>query len=114
MMENYFGNVAVICGLVFLIMGFIMYKWPPKTINWLYGYRTGSSMKSQERWVFAQKYSALQMIRSGGALLLMGLALGLFGADIPLITGAGTVGLLISAGYLLITTERAIKKRFDN
>ena len=114
MMENYFGNVAVICGLVFLIMGFIMYKWPPRTINWLYGYRTGSSMKSQERWVFAQKYSAMQMMKSGGALLLMGLAMALFGADIPLITGAGTVGLLISAGYLLITTERAIKKRFDN
>jgi len=36
-------------GLIFILAGFIMLKFPPKKINSLYGYRTSSSMKNQER-----------------------------------------------------------------
>jgi hypothetical protein len=36
-------------GLIFMLAGFIMLKFPPKKINSLYGYRTSSSMKNQER-----------------------------------------------------------------
>ncbi|MDA0356796.1 MAG: SdpI family protein, partial [Bacteroidetes bacterium] len=46
-------------GLIFMLAGFIMLKLPPKKINSLYGYRTRSSMKNQERWDFSQKYSAI-------------------------------------------------------
>ncbi|OMP32016.1 SdpI family protein [Mangrovimonas sp. DI 80] len=37
-------------GTIFVLLGLIMLKFPPKTINPIYGYKTGSSMKNQERW----------------------------------------------------------------
>ncbi|WP_116790182.1 SdpI family protein [Flavobacterium psychrotrophum] len=113
-MELYLGNTGLLCGLVFFIMGGIMYKWPPKNINGLYGYRTGSSMQSQERWEFAQRFSAIQMIKAGGALMLVSLILALLQVGIEVITTIGTVLLLACTGYLLFSTERAIKKNFGN
>ena len=32
-------------GFIFMLMGIIMFKFPPKSINSLYGYRTASSMR---------------------------------------------------------------------
>lgn len=113
-MELYLGNTGLLCGLVFFIMGGIMYKWPPKNINGLYGYRTGSSMQSQERWVFAQRFSAIQMMKAGGALILVSLILALLQVGIEVITTVGTVLLLACTGYLLFSTERALKKNFGN
>lgn len=113
-MELYLGNTGLLCGVVFFIMGGIMHKWPPKNINGLYGYRTGSSMQSQERWEFAQRFSALQMIKAGGVLMFVSLIMALLQMGIEVITTVGTVLLVVCTGYLLFTTERAIKKEFGN
>lgn len=114
MMERYFGNTGFLCGVVFFIMGGIMYKWPPKSINGLYGYRTGSSMRSQERWDFAQRFSAIQMMRAGGALAVAGLLMAVLQMGIEVITTVGMVLLFVCTAYLLFSTERAIKKEFGN
>lgn len=58
--------VLSICGVVFVLMGMIMYFFPPKKINGWYGYRTGKSMENQEIWDYAQKYGAK-------ALMILGL-----------------------------------------
>jgi len=50
-----------------------MYKFPPKKINSIYGYRTASSMKNQLRWDFAQLYASKQMIKYGLLLSMVGL-----------------------------------------
>ena len=113
-MELYLGNVAIICGLVFLVAGYIMYKFPPKNINYLYGYRTGTSMKSQERWDFAQRYSALQMVRGGAVLTIAGLLMAVLSFNMGIILAAGMVLLFAVTGYLFYSTERAIKQNFKN
>lgn len=38
-------------GVIFILMGLIMYIFPPKKINGLYGYRTSSSMESRNMFL---------------------------------------------------------------
>ncbi|MFP5437636.1 MAG: SdpI family protein [Bacteroidia bacterium] len=113
-MEFYFGNIALLVGVVFFTMGGIMQKWPPKNINALYGYRTGSSMKSKERWDFAQGYSANIMIKGGIALTIIGLIMALFKIGIEVITAVGMVAMFVCIGYLLFSTETALKRKFKD
>ncbi|MEP1097114.1 MAG: SdpI family protein [Cyclobacteriaceae bacterium] len=103
---------SAITGPIFIIAGILTSKFPPKSINSLYGYRTASSMQSQERWDFAQKYSSVEMIRLG-ILLTVSSTLGLivdFGEVTAVLIGLGFV--LLVAVLLIVRTERAIKSRF--
>jgi len=59
-------------GAVFLLLGWVLYKYPPKEINSRYGYRTSKSMKSQDAWDFAQAYSGKLMMKAGAFLLVVG------------------------------------------
>ncbi|MBD0831250.1 SdpI family protein [Aestuariibaculum sediminum] len=54
---------SILTGSVGLIAGAILKKYPPKDINWWYGYRTKRAMESQEKWDFAQKCGAENMIK---------------------------------------------------
>lgn len=42
--------------VLIMIVGFIMYKNPPKKINWFVGYRTKNSMNNENAWIEANKY----------------------------------------------------------
>ena len=97
---------------ILVIAGIVMVKLPPAKINGLYGYRTHSSMKSQERWDLSQKYSARELIKIGIILALTSI-LGL------VYTSRENIGVLIGLGLMLIAimlflirTEKAIKVRF--
>ena len=48
-------NIFLIPVLMILV-GIIMFKYPPKKINFFVGYRTVNSMKNKERWDFSNKY----------------------------------------------------------
>ena len=106
--------VQLLTGTIFIVAGMIMLKWPPKKINWIYGYRTMSSMKSQDRWDLAQRYSAKEMIRFGTIQLLISLISLFFNPN----EGIGVVmglGLFITFTIVLIVkTERAIKEKFSS
>ncbi len=105
--------IPAITGPIFIITGFILLKFPPRKINGMYGYRTSSSMKNQERWDFAQVYSAKEMIKLGGILMLSSL-LGLLFEPNEKISILVELGLLIILVVLLITrVERAIQKHFE-
>ncbi|WP_429311932.1 SdpI family protein [Paenibacillus mucilaginosus] len=52
--------------------GVLLWKFPPKEINALYGYRTFRSMKSQELWSEGNRYSAYLATRLGIAYLVFG------------------------------------------
>ena len=104
--------IPVLTGSVFLIAGIIMLKFPPKTINTLYGYRTEAAMQSQERWEFAQRYSAIKLVQIG--LILMVIALiGCF-YNLPNTFGvvAGITLTLAGAGMLFYKTENELRVRF--
>lgn len=105
--------IPISSGLIFIIAGIILLKFPPKKINRFYGYRTSSSMKNQERWDFAQIYSSKEMIKVGFLLTLVGL-IGLIyhpNEKTGMILGLGFLIIIIIA--LLIRVESAIKNKFN-
>lgn len=104
---------SFLSGIIFIITGFIILKFPPKKINMLYGYRTTRSMKNQEQWDFSQKYSAK-------LLMLCGLFLILISNISLLITLNNKAKLFISLAliigsvmFLLFKTENELKNRFS-
>ncbi|MGB5191063.1 SdpI family protein [Robiginitalea sp.] len=105
--------VLVLTGLIFVLAGYILQKYPPKSINWLYGYRTRRAMQGQEQWDFAQVFAGREMIRSGGILLVLGLA----GAWLPLsdtvAVGLALGAVIICAFYPVVRVEAALKNRFE-
>ena len=106
--------VPLMTGPIFMLAGLVMMYFSPKEINALYGYRTSSSMKNQERWDFAQNYSARELIKFGGILLLTS-GLGFvfeFSDEIAVIVGLGLMIAMVVV--LFIRVEKAIKKRFPD
>lgn len=112
--DNALFTIPILTGLIFVMVGIIMLKFPPKKINGLYGYRTRSSMKDKERWDFAQSYSAKEFVKLGFLLALSGL-IGLFIHPSENIATFIGLSLMITAVILLIVrVEKAIKERFGD
>lgn len=59
-------TVEIIGLLIFdfaiILTPFMLYYFPPKDINPIYGYKTKRSMKNIKNWKFSQKYFARQFI----------------------------------------------------
>ncbi len=101
----------ILCGLPMVILGYVYWKWPPKKVNHLYGYRTNRSMKNQEVWDYANKIGAQMIIYSGVITMISGL--------VPLFT-EWEHAHFIPLGILMITLiggiwycEKQLDKRFD-
>lgn len=104
--------VTIILGLIFVITGLILYYFPPKKINYLYGYRTKNSMKNLERWTFAQRHSAKLMMYCGSILLITGIAGIILKLDDNLMKIVGLAELIILVAFLFIKTETDINRKF--
>ena len=117
MMDWLYENVLFLpflIGIIFMITGGILYQFPPKKINYLYGYRTTASMKSQQRWDFSQRYSAKKMVQAGVLFFVLSF-IGLFLPSTDFIQlGVGLPLALCSCLFMFFTTERALKKKFPN
>ncbi len=100
-------------GLSFVLLGFLLGKYPPKKINHIYGYRTKGSMKSQERWDYAQVYSSAEMVKHGLIMGLLGLILGVT-TDLDGISSVVIflALLTLSCVALVVRTEQSLKKKF--
>jgi len=105
-------QMAFLIGIIFSIAGIIQYVFAPKQINSLYGYRTQSSMQSDERWHFAQKYSAIKMIVSGVFLSIVSLLPLIVEMNDTLQIILQPVIIVLSIAYLFYSTEKALKTRF--
>ncbi|MCZ8197440.1 MAG: SdpI family protein [Flavobacterium sp.] len=106
--------LPALTSIIFLIAGLVMYSFPPKKINYLYGYRTNSSMKSQERWDFAQKYSSIQMIKLALLMFVISLIFSFFKISENLNLIFGLIVLLIGVSFMFYKVEKAIKVNFPN
>lgn len=101
------GGIMIAISLVTLIF-------PPKKRNAIYGYRTRSSMKSQEAWAFANAFSSKMMIAISLVMIVLA-------AVLPLDQWGEIPRVLISMGIVIVlfvilfaVTEYQIKKRFQN
>ena len=105
-------SVLGITGIACLVMGIIMFYFPPKNINSWYGYRTGQSMSTQEKWDFSQHYSAILMMKCAIFMIILGLTVSISPVDKSTDILISTPSLLLIVGFMLFKTERAITKQF--
>lgn len=106
-------GIFFLSGVIFLVAGIILYSFPPKKINHLYGYRTKRSMNSQEAWDFAQKDSAKQMFKAGVIMIILGVVTLLAETNEVFNLIAGLAALIGSAVYVLYFTEKKLKDKFE-
>lgn len=98
-------------GMIFIIAGFIFKILPPKKINSIYGYRTNTSMKNQDTWNVAQKYSANSMIILGIAYATLGFILNQLIKNLP--TSYQGIMFFIGIIVMLIFDEMHLRKIFN-
>jgi len=101
------NQLPIITGSILIMAGAIMYRFPPKKINILYGYRTMNSMESKERWNFSQKYSSKELIKTGILLLPVSL-LGFLDISEGIINAIVVLSIFLP----ILTTEIALRKKF--
>ncbi|MGJ8743926.1 SdpI family protein [Polaribacter sp.] len=96
-------------GLLFLL-SIIFFKFPPKKINKIYGYRTYKSMLNQQIWDFANAIFNKNLLLYAGISFLGGLLLASFtNAEL---TWQPMVLVLLSLGVSIIKTEKELKENF--
>lgn len=100
--------LAITVGPTFLLAGFIQYKFPPKEINGLYGYRSKRSTQNIEQWTFAQTYSAKKMMLIGFIYLLLAVPAMLITLNAAFSLAAGLTLLLLSCYLLYRDVEKAL------
>ncbi len=61
------GFIYLFMGPMLLVLAVLFLLFPPRKINYVYGYRTPRSMKSREAWNYANRFSAKYLL--GLALL---------------------------------------------
>jgi len=63
--------VIFIIPLLMIVTGYLMFKYPPKKINWIIGYRTFKAMKNEKVWKFANQYCGKLWIKIGLIMVLI-------------------------------------------
>ncbi|MFD2147729.1 SdpI family protein [Mucilaginibacter antarcticus] len=109
-------------GIILLILGLVMSRFPPKQINGYYGYRMPSFMKNQQTWDEANRYSATYMVKAGLVTTIIGIVIaGLLATmqttdDIRagLSIGSMTVSGLLPAVFVIVATEKHLTKIFGD
>ena len=84
-------------------------KFPPKKINGVYGYRTARSMKSQENWDIAQRFSSRLMLKQGLVMLAIGGMLIVLPIPDEVSAVISAALLIISVIVLFVQTEKKLK-----
>ena len=96
-------------GLLFLL-SIIFWKFPPKKINNLYGYRTFKAMQNKDIWDFANSTFNKTLLFYSGLSFIGGLILAQFSAKV--ISWEPMVLVMLSIVVSIIKTERALSDNF--
>ena len=105
------SNLAI--GPLLLILSLIFKAFPPKNRNWLYGYRTTRSMKSQEAWDAANKYAMDLMVWIAIITIILQIVLYFVFAPANALITACIIMCLLLVGTLFVV-ERYLKENFDS
>ena len=101
-----------VTGIIFYVAGYIQFKHPPKKTNPLYGYRTKTSMRSQEIWDFSQTFSAKKIQQLGVYLFFGGILAYFMNIDQFFAMWTG-ISLITTLPILMIfQIEKELKRRF--
>lgn len=99
-------------GLVLSIFSWIYRTYPPKKINFFYGYRTKRSMRNQATWDFGNRIGAKMMLWAGISSFVIG-AIAYF--IFPYwAMGISMFCLIVALFAGIFWCERQLKVNFDN
>lgn len=111
-LSEIFG-LAFVNGFMFTIASVVLYYYPPKKLNAWIGYRTAASVKSQDRWDFAQKFFAAARVEAGLVMMAVSFT-GYFFPEGKTFRLCGSILITICLiRYVATTTDSALKKRFN-
>lgn len=105
--------------VLMIVVGKVLIKNPPKTINGIYGYRTKRSRVNQNTWDFAQLYCGKLWWKIGWIMLpfsIIGM-LPVIGKNDNIVGGAGAVIITIQCIIMFVSiffVERALAKKFGD
>ncbi|MFC5527971.1 SdpI family protein [Cohnella yongneupensis] len=100
--------LSFVIGSIFYLSGVLLLKYPPKSINALYGYRTFRSMKNQDLWNEGNNYSAEIMKTNGLIIMIMGILLSiLFKSIVITILIMGL--MILSIVLMFVKVEKRLK-----
>lgn len=109
----------LIVPLLMIVVGIVLSKNPPGTINGVYGYRTKRSMENQEAWDFAQVYCG-KLWRKIGWMMMPFSIIGMFpviGKNDDFVGVVGAVIITIQCIIMFVSmffVERALKNKLNN
>lgn len=98
-------------GLLFLV-SIIFWKFPPKKINSIYGYRTPKAMQNQKIWNFANTVFNKNLLIYAGISFIAGLVFANFATKE--LSWQPMVLVLLSILVSIIKTERALNDHFTD
>ncbi len=99
-------------GPLIFILAKVFRLWPPKQINYLYGYRTPRSMRNQDTWDEAQRYSTHMMQYAALATIAFQVVAVRVWPDERSIL-ASVAFLVVALLATIAATERHLKATFD-
>ncbi|MFC5269325.1 SdpI family protein [Adhaeribacter terreus] len=110
---NHLSFIGLISGFIFVVAGLVLRFFPPKKINWYYGYRTAKSMRNHEIWRAGNRYAAQLLWQLGLVMMLIGAFT--FPLGPSAFTGilAGIILMLLLVGATYYFTEKHLKDHFD-
>lgn len=112
--QNVIFIILTSVGILFMIIGAFLIKYPPKKINSLYGYRTSRSMQSHKAWHFSQRYSSKILFVLGVVNTILGVS-SLFTVKLDdMISAVISIAIVLGGVFIMFyKTEKQLEKRFD-
>lgn len=109
----------IIIPILFIVVGWMMWKHCPKEINGIIGYRTKRSMQNLETWRFAHNYCGQLWWKLGWIILIPTIIVQVlfYKSSINAIGMVGGIVVFIQCIILIfsiIPTENALKKQFPS
>lgn len=107
-------NASLLAGLAFLIMGYMIRRFPPKSIKTWYGYRSFYSTQNIDTWHAANAHAAYISRKIGILLLVFGIACAIFfSAQTELFFYITISPVVVGALYMVGYTEWRLGQEFD-
>lgn len=101
-----------VVGIILIVLGLIFKALPPQKINSTYGYRTRSSMKNQDTWNEAQKYSSNSLVAFGFIYVALGFVFRQMNESVN--NGFGMIMFLAGMVVMIVLDEAHLRKVFNS
>ena len=105
-------SILFLSGGIFYLAALVLSKFPPKKINYLYGYRTKASMKSQESWNFSQNYTSKKMKYISLYIFIIGAFSSFLNIELMWSLWLGIIISILMPVLVILEVEKELKTRY--